>query len=286
MMASVYEKMAKQRDEMSKSQQKITRFILENRLRASFLNVQQMAATTGVSEASVIRFANYLGYKGYPQLQKDLQEEATNEFSITERLAVSAQAYDEKEAGILAFFEEEKLRIQRTMENFDPHKFLKVVDEILAARQVFIVCGRSATSVGTFFQYYLNIILGNVTLIDCYNGKEEALCDIDKSDIVIGITVKRYTRQTCELVAYAHEKGATTVAITDSFMSPLIKDSTYYFLAETGMPTYIDSFIAPLAIINAFLTYIGKAKGSELEKRFASLESLWEKFDVFYKKDM
>lgn len=280
-MNNIYESIAKKYDAMSKTQQKIAAYILENKTNVAFLNVNKLSKMSGVSEASVIRFANFMGFKGYPQLQQELQESTKQQLSIKERLAMSYEVYGEKEAGIAEIFKEEMERIQKTMENLDCEKFQLVIDEILTADRIFIVCARSAASLGVFFHYYLNMVLGNVFFVTAMDGSEEAMSGIGENDMVIGLTFSRYAKKTVQLMEYAYKKGAVTMAVTDAFTSPVIKFSKYYFLAETAMPTYLDSFIAPLTLINAILTYVGREKNRELEQRLAGLEDMWGEFHVF-----
>ena len=71
---NIYEEMAKKRDGMSKTQKKIADYILEHQVAVSFYTVGKLAKEANVSEASVVRFANFLGYDGYSSLQKQMQE--------------------------------------------------------------------------------------------------------------------------------------------------------------------------------------------------------------------
>lgn len=280
-MENIYEAIAKRYDDMSKSQQKIATYILENRAGVSFLNVSSLAKATEVSEATIIRFATFMGYKGYPQMQKELQEQTRKQLSMKERISISQNAYSDREGGLVQIFEDESHRLKMTLEGFDVENFFRIIQVIKKAERIFVVAGRSAVSLGHFMSYYLNMMLGNTVLIGDTGSSEEGMCDLGERDLVIGITFSRYTRKTCDLIHYAREKGAVTVSITDCMTSPVIKDSTYYLLAETSMPTYLDSFVAPLTVINGILTYLGREKDLGVERRMSNLEEMWGQFEVF-----
>lgn len=280
-MANIYDAIAKKYDKMSKSQQKIATYILENKSSVAFQNVNSLAKTTVVSEATIIRFAIFMGYKGYPQMQKDLQEQTQKQLTMKERLNISHDAYMDKDAGLIKIFKDEIDRLKTTMELLDSENFFQIIDVVKQAERIYIVAGKSAVSLGYFMQYYLNMMLGNVTLISDMGNYEEVLCSLTKTDLVIGLTFCRYTKRTCELMHFAHEKGAVTISITDLMTSPVIKDSTYYLLTDTTMPTYLDSFVAPLTIINAILTYVGKSKVELIDGRISSLEEMWNQFGTF-----
>ena len=59
---------------LSKGQKRIAHFILEHYDQAAFMTAFRLGQTVGVSESTVVRFAAELGFDGYPQLQKVMQE--------------------------------------------------------------------------------------------------------------------------------------------------------------------------------------------------------------------
>lgn len=284
-MPNVYEMIAKKYDEMSRSQQKIAKYILENKAEVSFMNVSALAKAIGVSEATIIRFATFMNYCGYPQMQKDLQAQTQKQLSMKERLYISYDAYKDQNSGIIKIFMDEIGRLRDTMESLEAENFFNVIEVIKKARRIAVVAGRSAMSLGYFMQYYLDMMMGNVVLIGNSDNSEAKICDFTKDDLVIGLTFYRYTKSTCDLIHFAHENGIPTICITDRMTSPVIRDSTYYFLAETSMPTYLDSFVAPLTIINAILTYVGKAKSDIIDGRIGKLEKIWKCNGTFYKEE-
>lgn len=136
-----------------------------------FLNVAKLAKLSGVSEATTVRFANFLGFSGYPELQQRLQESIQQQLTTYERLEMSLEVYDNKEKGIYEIFQDDMANIKTTMEKLDINSFLQIVDILLNAERLFIVANRSALSLAVFLQYYLNMILGNTELIQTIETK-------------------------------------------------------------------------------------------------------------------
>ena len=66
---------------------------------------------------------------------------------------------------------------------------------------------------------------------------------------------------------YTKIKNCNTVAITDNILSPLVPYADKLFITETKMPTFLDSFVAPLSLINALITYVGKNKNYEYKTK-------------------
>ncbi len=280
-MDEIFELIAKRMDGMSKTHKKLANYILENKSNVSFLNISNLAKLSGTSEASIVRFCTYLGYKGYPDFKKELQASVEQRLSIRERLAISANVYENKESFVADIFRDDINNINTTLENLDMNTFFSVCEQILKAKRICIIAGRSAVALGSFLEYYLNLILGNVCLISFVESQADGLSFFGPETLVIGITFSRYTKATLEAMAYAHEQGCVCVAITDSFKSPVVPYSQYAFFTETNMWSLLDTYVAPLTLINAILAYISKLKKDNINERLKTFEKSWKYFNIF-----
>lgn len=278
-MSDIYDTIAIKMDNMSKTQRKIAQYIINNRIDTAFLNVKQLAKNAEVSDASIIRFANFLGYGGYSELQQLFQESTQSKLK-TDTNNVETEARTEIQV-LENIFQKEINHIQVTFDNLNTDAFFKATDRIVNAKRVFIICGRSTRSLGSYFQHYLKVILDDIYFLDTFDGNEEIFSSINSDDVVIGITFKRYTKKTLELIEFAHKKNAQIIAITDYITSPIIKYADNYLLAETRTFKYIDSFVAPQVLVNAIISYVGKLKKLELEKRFTEYEEVCEALQLY-----
>jgi len=282
---NVYQHIAEKMHLMSKSQLKIAKYILENTNSVPFLNVAKLAKKAKVSEATVVRFATFLGFSGYPELQQYMQDSVKQQLTIAERLKLSLQEYGEEEKGVYEIFQDDMANLKSTMEKLDIQAFFKAVDLLLRADKVYVVANRSAVSLGVFLQYYLDIILGNTEMIQSVEMMAQRLYQLNETDVVIGISFARYSTSTIKILSYAKERGATTIAITDNLLSPLIPHASVSLTASSQMPTFFDSFVAPLSLINALIAFIGKQKTHELQERLAKLEEIWDQLGIFHMKE-
>lgn len=268
-------------DSLSKTHKLIASYVIKNERETSYISINELSRRTGASEATIVRFCNKIGFEGYPEFKTALRGELSEKDNITERLRESYKAYEGRGAGIVQMFQDEAKRIERTLDGLNMDVFFDICDEIVKANKIYILASRSARSLGLFFQYYLNMTLGNVVLISEIGCDADQLYAVEETDVVIGITFARYTKSTVKLFEYAKKKNAKTIAITDSPISPLVNSAEKYLIADTSMPTYIDSFVAPLAIINAILAEIGLDKNEELEKRISELSDFHKEHDIF-----
>ncbi|MFS8651724.1 MAG: MurR/RpiR family transcriptional regulator [Caldibacillus sp.] len=273
--------MAKQ-EEMSKAQKKIASYIIDNPETAAFLTASKLAKNVGVGEATVIRFAVFLGYQGYPDFQWHLQEALKRKWTSAERFEKTTLSSGQADSVWEEVLADDIRNIQTTLENMDHDDFQAAVDAIIQAKRIYIVAYRSAQSIGQFLEFYLDLVLQNTELIRQADGVSEHLLDIGKDDLVIGLGFSRYTKRTIDVLNYVRERGAKTLVITDHIMSPLAPLGDIQLFASVDINSFIDSFVAPLSIINALITAVTRSEQEKVKKRLEQLEGLWETFNVFH----
>lgn len=278
----VYKTIASLRNEMSKSQNKIADYILKNPHSVPFITGSKLAKLTEVSESTVVRFAIFLGYEGYNDLQQQLAISAEKQLNTVERLQMSRSVYNETEKTIYDVFNGDINNMEQTMKNLNIADLEKAANYILEAKHIFIVSNRSAVSLGTFLQYYLDIIFGKSELIQTREQAFDRIYNISDEDVVIGISYARYTKSTLEVVSFAKERNAKIIALTDQLNSPITAYADISLFASSKMPSFLDSFVAPLSLINTLITFIGTQHHIELDKRLANFEELWNHYDIFH----
>lgn len=279
----IYKKISSQRENMSKSQHKIADYILENPHTIPFITGAKLASLTEVSEATVVRFATFLGYDGYNDLQRNLTGFLEKQLNTVDRFNMASEEYTEVEQTAYMHFNDDIKNIKTTMTQLDIASIDQATKHILAAERVYIIANRSAVSLGSFLQYYLNIILGNSELVTTTEAAFDQIYDINENDVVIGISYARYTKSTLHAVSYASEKNATIIALTDYLRSPITSYADISLFASSHMQSFLDSFVAPLSVLNTLITFIGNEKGIDIKKRLSEFEELWDRYDVFYK---
>lgn len=119
---------------LSKSQKLIAEYILNHYDKAAFLTAAKLGSTVNVSESTVVRFANVLGYEGYPELQKALQELIKNKLTTVQRLEL-ADDYHNGENIVKAVLKSDMEDIRDTMNELNFNDFEEVIDMIYSAKK-------------------------------------------------------------------------------------------------------------------------------------------------------
>lgn len=266
---------------LSKGQKLIAQYIIDNYDKVAFMTASKLSKMVGVSESTVVRFANTLGFDGYPQLQKALQDIIKIKLTTVQRVEM-ARDYSNEETILEKIFTSDIDNIRATQEQLDKKTFQKIVDQILIADKIYIVGSRSSTALALYLGFYLNLILDNVTVLgQSISDIFEQMLRINEKDLIIGISFPRYSKQTVKVLKYAKEQNTTIVALTDSNMSPIYDIATYSLTAKSNMASFVDSLVAPLSLINALIIAVGMREKDEITDYFNKLETIWDRYNIY-----
>ena len=265
---------------LSKGHRRIAQYIVEHYDKAVFMTASRLGESVGVSESTVVRFAAVLGYEGYPQLQRALQELVSHRLTAVQRFEMSSEI--DPNAVLRTVLKSDMQNIRATVEELDNHAFEEGVKRSLNAKEIYVIGLRSAAPLAQFLGYYLNYIFDRVHLVSsAATDVFEEIARISEADVVIGISFPRYSTRTVKAMRFARSCGAQVISITDGPMSPLHEVSDVCLNACTDMASFVDSLAAPMSVINALVVSLGLHRKEELSRHFKQLEAIWAANDVY-----
>lgn len=265
---------------LSKSHRKIAECIVTHYDKVVFMTASKLGEYVGVSESTVVRFATALGYSGYPQLQKALQELLRHRLTASQRFEM---ANDMDHVQVLnKVLKADVQNIRSTLEEVDMHSFESAIDKIIQARAIYVMGLRASAPIAEFFAHYLRFIFPNVTVVTSgVSDVFEQLSRITDMDVLISISFPRYASRSLEAMEFARRQGAELIAITDGPLSPLHSAADICLMAKSEMSSFVDSFAAPLSLINALLVALGQRRRTEVTQYLDRMESIWGEYDVY-----
>ncbi len=274
-------------NKMSKSHKKLATFVIDHYEQAAFMTAAKMAKTVGISEATVVRFAYALEYEGYPEFQSSLADWVKKKLNTVQSIGAKYGSSTQVEI-LTSVLSADIEKIEDTIEHIDVQAFEAAVDIILGAKHVYIIGLRSCKPMAQFLHFYLNIIRGDVKLIDSTSTSEtfEQMLRISGEDVVIGISFPRYSMRTLKAMEMANDKNAKVITITDSIHSPMCLYSSCNLLARSDMVSIVDSLVAPLSVINALVVAMCLKKPEDVRKNLESLEYAWDNYQVYLKDEI
>ncbi len=267
---------------LSKGHKKIADFIKSNYEKASFMTAASLGKAVGVSESTVVRFASNIGFDGYPELQKYLQEAVKSHLTSVQRMDVAASRYGSDDFIDRAFMTDVEM-IKQTRDSISREAFSKSAEAINKAKKIYILGVRSSAALASFAAFYLRFLYENVVLIDTSASSElfEQMFRISKEDVCIAISFPRYSNQTVKALSFAKSRGATIISITDGEMSPIAPYATHLLVAKSSMVSFVDSLVAPLSVINALVAASAREKREDVYNDFKALEEIWDEYHVY-----
>lgn len=267
---------------MSKGHKAIAGYIKEHYEQAVFMTAAKLGMELGISESTVVRFASGIGYEGYPEFQKALENWVRDKLSAVQKIDVKYGHSSQSEI-LSSVLNADIEKIQDTIANLDPNAFDMAVGAILEAENVYVIGLRSCAPLADFLHFYLNMVRGNVTLLNTTSVSEtfEQMIRIDENDVIIGISFPRYSMRTLKALEFANDRNAKVISITDSIHSPMCLYSSMNLLARSDMVSIVDSLVAPLSVINAMVVAMCLKRPSDVKRNLEMLEGVWNNYQVY-----
>lgn len=278
----VLSRIADKYNKMSKSHKAIAAYIQEHYDQAVFMTAAKLGELLGISESTVVRFASGIGYDGYPEFQRALEECVKGKLSNIQKIDAKYGRSSQSEV-LTSVITADIEKLQHTIDHLDPTAFELSVNTILEAETIYIMGLRSNEPLAEFLHFYLNMIRGGVVLLKTTSVSEtfEQMIRINEKDCFIGISFPRYSMRTLKAMEFASDRNAKVIAITDSTHSPMSLYSSCNLLARSDMVSIVDSLVAPLSVINALVVALCLKCPQEVKRNLEMLEETWNNYQVY-----
>ena len=268
--------------QMSKSHKKIASYIMDHYDTAVFMTAATLGKEIGISESTVVRFAAGLGYDGYPEFQKALEEWVKSKWNSLQQMGAKYGNSSQSEI-LTSVIRADMEKMEDTIHNLDPAAFETAVSSILEAKHVYVIGLRSCEPLASFLSFYLSMIRGDVMQLKTTSTTElfEQMIRVSDEDVVIGISFPRYSMRTLKAMEFANDRNAKVITITDSVHSPMNLYSSCNLLARSDMVSIVDSLVAPLSVINALVVALCVKAPEQASKNLKDLEEVWANYQVY-----
>lgn len=253
----ILEKIRQVYPQLTKSQKKLADFIANRYQEAAFMTASRMAKRLDVNEATVIRFAQRLGYPGYPELIGDVQSIVQEEL----RTRGEAEAAPGAEEPFLTSLANELESLQRAASHVSPELAHRLVALLRGTRRIYVV--------GQGVSYYLGgtLAAGLAGLgLDAraVGGDPQslglALADIEATDALVGVTASVDSPEIARAIQAARERGARTLAVSSSPISRAAQaaelaltcpaDGLFPVPSVAAMATFLDALVQAMASLD------------------------------------
>lgn len=206
-------------------------------------SAEEIGALTGTSVAAVNRYSRAAGFEGFGHLKSVLADELQSAADPVRKL--DARIPKDRGAAIDGAALQAAIR--------DP-ELQRCAGRLLKAQHVWFVGMGASSHLCGYAVHVLSPYLRYASAVAEGGGTEEAarrLSRCGRSDVVVAISLPRYSRDTIRLAAYARERGAHMIAITDASTAPLAALADTLLLAPSEHAVMPSSALGALAVIEA-----------------------------------
>ncbi|GKX27631.1 sugar isomerase [Vallitalea longa] len=235
------------------AEKKVADFILKNPEKVVNMNVSELAKSSGVSDATVVRMCHHIGYKGYYQfrimLARDMGRKQKNSVQLPEETD-----------DVVGVFKNYADTIMAIGHNINQEDILSCVDLIKKCKQVHIIAAGNTSPLAQ----YMGFRLGRLGVKCTYNIAPEYFMNhvnlADKGDIIIALSQSGTSKSVVQGMELAVEKGLKIIAITGYSQSP-VADKADYTLISNGKEEIFNCYknyahLNETAVIDALLELV------------------------------
>jgi DNA-binding MurR/RpiR family transcriptional regulator len=284
-MRSILDKIYAEYKTFTPSQQKVSEYLSQHLDEALILNANQIAKEAGVSEATFTRFIARLGFSGFSEFKREIGNFIIQGYSTTERLAESVQTFGISNSVFLEILQGDIENINKITNGVSNALFEKAVDKLSSAKSIYLLGLRSSYSLAFYLAFNLRFFLKSVNLIKPGIGDiPEQVLSTGKGDVLVAIAFRRYTSEVVKIAEKMKRKNAYIIAVTNSHLSPIAQLADMSLVVETEITTYIESFTAPMSLLNALITAVALKKKKQALPALKRLETEFEEFGTYINK--
>lgn len=269
--------------QLSPKHKRLARFILNNQYFMSFASAHQAGERTGTSAATVVRFAQTLGYEGYPEMQRAIRAELPSYLRAMDRLKSHIESPEESSGVPETIFKTDISNIQRTASNLDNEKLNEAVQALAQAQRILVVGTGISSSAAVFLSHSLKII-GLDARLNINEGLSLAsdLAGLRQGDLLVAIDLWRYVRSTVSAVRKARSAGAKVIAITDSIVSPLAENADFAFEVVTEGVAHSLSAAALMSLLNVIIAALSYRLPGQTLASLQRVDNTYRENDLLY----
>ncbi|WP_245809268.1 MurR/RpiR family transcriptional regulator [Desulfamplus magnetovallimortis] len=270
-------------DELTPKAKILGKYIVQNPGKVVLMTTKQLAEACGTSEATVVRFANGVGYKGYGDLQQSLKDFVSTGVNLPDRSDMEKMR---QEPGIdrlhrVVFEELSELRLLYEM--IDVNIMNDFVSQMIASHDIYIVGSRISYA----FAYYMGWAMTKVRKgISILKGSDstaiDTLSNAPDDSLVVLVATTRYPNELIKISKLTRRLGHKLLVITDSSTSPVIQFADLALVVPLKSVPFIGTPSNMLCVIKYIVQEVAAGQGEMLKIHQERVEQIYLENDLLF----
>lgn len=278
---NVLEKIESYLPACTKLQRAAGNYILTDPMDAAFSTVDQFAKKAKISTATVVRFANALGYSGYAEFQSDLQEFLRSRTDPIKRLEKSFSLKEPNDSILSQVYYNQIQNLENTFTDLTKNKLEQATNLILNAGHIYTFGARGSYTIAYYLAHHLNRVTQRADILPQSSRLPDYILRIKPNDVVIAINVPRYNTQIFKGTKTARERGAKIITITDSSFSPYSQISDLLFVVPYHSNDFHNTLMPALLISEMLITLLISKNYDEARESLNLMEPISDRLGTF-----
>jgi DNA-binding MurR/RpiR family transcriptional regulator len=262
-------------DGFTKGRKAIARYLIDHLSEAPVLSAQDLARRTGTTSSSVVRFAQHLGFRGFPDMMKAAWEEHRL-MNVQPGGSLEGQLHfpvDDDFSGRAVRMDVSILK--QTMQRNQAGNFLEIISMLEKAEKIYLLGMFEAAMVVTYLRYYLAIMGLPITAITDNSEESVALlADVDQKSVVIAVGFRTAHQFVLRAIKASGERGAMSVGISDNQLSEVAKACQRNLYCHMDTTSFAPSLVGAFSIANAIVSALYARNRRAYEAHFTRLRGL------------
>jgi len=257
-------------NELSSGRRETLRQVLENPREFVLPSVRAAAARLSIDPATLVRTVQRLGFDSYRAFQNYLHDLSIANATSLDGMQNNGRKDSTEEDPLRITLEQDVKNLNEFYNSIDMQRFHALARRIHSARRVLILGGDLAENLAHYFEHHLTLIGLPVLAATSVGRTLHISRSFGKGDLVVAISFRKGLRQTVEGLQRARANGAYCVGITGTHVSPIARFTNEYFVASVESRSFIDSYVAPIALVNLILVACGNYKRKDTLRMLAA----------------
>ncbi len=263
-------------DSLSDTHKKIADFILQHLEKAAFSSLMEISREIGISDASIIRFAREVGYKGYQDLRQSLIWYIRRIIYPSQKSSFHFDEIGQSHPLIQTVMEKDIEYITKTISKIDIDDFDNLIKLICNANRIYCMGWGMSSFLAEYLTFNLRFL--SYYAIDVTRERRplvQQLLQMDKNDILITFDLMMYSSEIIEAVEYIHKKNSDIkiITITNDPRAQIVQYSHLcFFIDILGQQFKLISLTAPFSFINAIIEEVFNKDSDKAKKALNEIQ--------------
>ena len=263
--------------DMTPGQRSIADYIAAQLREAAYMNAKEIATKTGVSESGVVRFAAFLDYAGFKEMQKDIQADVKATWSIMESFQNALEADQVSSSDSRHIYNQAIKNLNETIAAVPEELYEQAMRLIFKADRIGVVGTRVAVAPALTLQVLLNQLVPNVHLvIPNMDTSFDMLRTWGEKDLLIGFSFMRAKNFSYDIISYGKERGCRIISVCDSYRNSIAALGDVVFPVQSESAFL--SFVPTMYVIDTLLYKISKRIGQAYPENMMQIEDIINRF--------